>query len=89
MAKVKSKTSSVKQRNRLRNKGKIKTKKHHSKTSLLNQIHNKKPEPAPLPEDDPITDDVIDMIDKEDIEYLKSSISHKKYGLLSRIHIES
>lgn len=89
MAKVKSRTSSIKQRNRLRNKGKIKTKKHHSKTSLLNQIHNKKPEPAPLPEDDPITDDVIDMIDKEDIEYLKNSISHKKYGLLSRIHIES
>lgn len=84
---MKSKTSNVKQRNRLRNKGKLKTKKH-SKASLLTQLQNKKTVPVPTPEDDHITDDVVDMMDQEDIEYLKNSISQQKYGLLKQIRLK-
>lgn len=40
-----------------------------------------------MPDDDRITDDIVDMVDTDDIEFLKTSISQQKYDLLKQIRI--
>ncbi|XP_065207103.1 nucleolar complex protein 3 [Planococcus citri] len=68
--KVKSKTSGVKQRNRLRNKGKLKTKKHVSKSAFM-ALQNKQTLPVTQPQEH-TPEDVADMLDK-DYEWTKPS----------------
>ncbi|XKL69442.1 hypothetical protein PGB90_007211 [Kerria lacca] len=82
--KPKSKTSSIKQRNRLRNKGKIKTKKHVPKISFPSQRTPTSTEP-----EEDITDDMVEMVEKDDMEYLMTSISQQKYNLFKQIKIKN
>ncbi|XP_050424907.1 nucleolar complex protein 3 homolog [Adelges cooleyi] len=87
------KTSDVKRRNHLRNKGHIKTKKHKSK------VYNV-PQPPLQRRDDPseeaeeeeaensdIGDDMLEMVDKDDLDFLKKNIGNKNYKLYNRIEL--
>lgn len=78
----KSKTSSVKQRNRLRNKGKIKVKRH---VRHINQRNTVDEQINPNVNQETEAEDVLDMMDKDEISFLKESISKQKYGFLKQI----
>lgn len=87
------KTSDVKRRNHLRNKGHIKTKKHKSK------VYNV-PQPPLQRRDDPIEeeeeaensdigDEMLEMVDQEDLDFLKQNIGNQNYKLYNRIQINN
>lgn len=89
------KISDVKKRNHLRNKGHIKTKKHKSKVYNVPQ--------APLHrQDDPVKDieeeeaensdngdDMLEMVDQEDLDFLKKNIGNRNYKLYNRLQINN
>lgn len=89
------KTSNVKRLNHLRNKGHIKTKKHKSKAYNV-------PQPAMYKRDIPakeieeeeeeadnsdIGDDMLEMVDQEDLDFLKKNIGNQNYKLYNRIQL--
>jgi len=89
------KTSNVKRRNHLRNKGHIKTKKHKSKAYNV-------PQPPLKKRDDPseeieeeeaensdIGDDMLEMVDQEDLDFLKKNIGNQNYKLYNRIQMNN
>ncbi|VVC26140.1 Hypothetical protein CINCED_3A001861 [Cinara cedri] len=91
------KTSDVKRRNHLRNKGHIKTKKHKSKAYNV-------PQPPLQRRDDPIEEDeeeeaaaensdigdeMLEMVDQEDLDFLKKNIGNQNYKLYNRIQINN
>jgi len=91
------KTSNVKRRNHLRNKGHIKTKKHKSKAYNV-------PQPPLKRRDDPVEeneeeeeeaensdigDDMLEMVDQEDLDFLKKNIGNQNYKLYNRIQINN
>lgn len=89
------KTSDVKRRNHLRNKGHIKTKKHKSKVFNV-------PQPRLQKRDDPMEeeeeeaaensdngDEMLEMVDQEDLDFLKKNIGNQNYKLYNRIQINN
>ncbi|XP_060876589.1 nucleolar complex protein 3 homolog isoform X1 [Metopolophium dirhodum] len=93
MVKTRGKTSSVKRRNHLRNKGHIKTKKHKSKAYNVPQPPLKRRDDPPEEieeeeaENSDIGDDMLEMVDQEDLDFLKKNISNQNYKLYNRIQI--
>jgi len=88
------KTSDVKRRNHLRNKGHIKTKKHKSKVfnvpqAPLNRRHEPVEEIEEEAENSDIGDDMLEMIDQEDLDFLKKNIGNQNYKLYNRIQINN
>jgi len=87
------KTSTVKRRNHLRNKGHIKTKKHKSKAYNVPQPPLKRRDDPPEEieeeeaENSDIGDDMLEMVDQEDLDFLKKNISNQNYKLYNRIQI--
>lgn len=89
------KTSNVKRRNHLRNKGHIKTKKHKSKVyNTPQQPLNKRNDPMEEIEDEEaensdIGDEMLEMVDQEDLDFLKKNIGNQNYKLYNRIQISN
>lgn len=89
------KTSDVKRRNHLRNKGHIKTKKHKSKAYNIPQAPlNRREDPVEEIEEDEaensdIGEDMLEMVDQEDLDFLKKNIGNQNYKLYNRIQINN
>lgn len=89
------KTSDVKRRNHLRNKGHIKTKKHKSKAYNIPQPPlNRRDDPVEEIEEDEaensdIGEEMLEMVDQEDLDFLKKNIGNQNYKLYNRIQINN
>lgn len=90
------KTSDVKKHNHLRNKGHIKLKKHKSKAynvpqAPLNRRDEEEEEEIDEEEaeNNDIGDDMLDMIDQEDLDFLKKNIGNQNYKLYNRIQMNN
>lgn len=87
------KTSNVKRHNHLRNKGHIKSKKHKSKVyNVPTQPLNKRNDPIEEMEDEEaensdIGDEMLEMVDQDDLDFLKKNIGNQNYKLYNRIQI--
>jgi len=87
------KTSNVKRRNHLRNKGHIKTKKHKSKAYNVPQppLNRRDDPPEEIEEEEAensdIGDDMLEMVDQEDLDFLKKNIGNQNYKMYNRIQI--
>lgn len=89
------KTSDVKRRNHLRNKGHIKTKKHKSKVFNVPQAPlNRRNDPVEDIEEEEaensdIGDEMLEMVDQEDLDFLKKNIGNQNYKLYNRIQFNN
>jgi nucleolar complex protein 3 len=89
------KTSDVKRRNHLRNKGHIKTKKHKSKAyNVPQQPLNRRGDPMEDLEEEEVEnsdigDEMLEMVDQEDLDFLKKNIGNQNYKLYNRIQINN
>ncbi|XP_012153365.1 nucleolar complex protein 3 isoform X2 [Megachile rotundata] len=84
----KLKISTIKRSNQKRNKltkqGKFKARRHKQKKQVQKVI----PPPAESVEEESDHDDnILDMIEEDDIEFLKDAVSNKSYNLLKQIHL--
>lgn len=86
----------MKRLNHLRNKGHIKTKKHKSKAYNVPQpAIPKRDIPAEEIEEEEeeevdnsdIGDDMLEMVDQEDLDFLKKNIGNQNYKLYNRIQL--
>ncbi|XP_057663387.1 nucleolar complex protein 3 homolog [Diorhabda carinulata] len=91
---VKTKISKIKKgnpkTNKHVNKGNIKKTKH-VKINNLNSLPNKqKPKPVEnYSEDSDQGEDMLDMVDKDDINFLKSAITNRSYNIFNKIKFSS
>lgn len=92
MKKGKSKISSVKQKNLKHNKlskqGKLKSRRHKKKTLQPKQKSTKTvPKPATLEKEEESDhgEDMLEMIDKDDLNFLQKAVANNSYSLLSHI----
>ncbi|XP_050523958.1 nucleolar complex protein 3 homolog [Daktulosphaira vitifoliae] len=86
------KTSDVKRRNHLRNKGHIKTKKHKSKVFNIPQppvqkIDHSCEDFEEDAENSDIGDDMLQMVEKDDLDFLEKNIGNQHFKLYNRIQM--
>lgn len=85
----------MKRRNHLRNKGHIKTKKNKSKVYNVPQppIHKRDITAEEIEEEEAensdIGDDMLEMVDQDDLDFLKKNIGNQNYKLYNRIQMNN